>query len=98
MSQFDVYRLGDGTLALDLQSNLLDTGMRAMVPLRPLPDEMPRVPRLTPVLGVNGEPHVLRMDELASVPVRLLRTDPVADLSDERDKVRDALDYLFQGF
>ena len=98
MSQFDVYRLSDGTLVIDLQSDLFDNGMRTIAPLRPLDDAPRALPRLNPVLDVDGAPHMLRMEGLVVVMESVLRSEPLANLSHEYDAIRDAFDFLFHGY
>ena len=97
MSQFDVYRLPSGALALDLQSDLVETSLRAIAPLRPLEDRLPRTRRLNPVLNVNGESYVLRMESIATVRASRLPLEPIANLLDQRDKIHAAYDFLFEG-
>lgn len=56
-----------------------------------------RFKRLRPALSVNGRDYVLAIDRLASVVRRELQ-DPVDNVSEHRDSIRNALDLLFVGF
>lgn len=95
MARFHVYQLGSEP-AIDLQANLLDgLNTRVMAPLVPETD----VKRLVnnPRFNLNGTIYVMMREFLASVPSAELGTQ-VADLSDHRDRIIDATDFLFQGF
>lgn len=98
MPQFQVYRLPDGMLVLDLQSDLLRTRTRVVAPLLPVTDDLPALTRLEPVFEIDGVALALHTGELAAIPGRLLRQDPVADLRDRDDQIRRALDMVFLGF
>jgi toxin CcdB len=104
MSQFDVYANTDPTTktripyVVALQSDLLDAIENHVVaPLR-VKDDKSIVPvvRLNPVLLVNGKQYLLRVQDIATVPRRLLKK-PVANLSPQRDEILAALDLLFTG-
>ena len=98
MAQFLVYRLPDGALVLDLQTDLIRTGARVVAPLLPVTDAMPAITRLEPVFEIDGRQWALHSGELAAIPERLLRGPPVADLRDADYAIRGALDMLFSGF
>lgn len=98
MPQFHVYRLPDGMLVVDLQSDLLRTRTRVVAPLLPVTDDLPPLTRLEPVFDIAGVSLALHTGELAAVPGRLLRQDPVADLRPQEDQIRRALDMVFLGF
>ena len=97
MAQFQVYRLGDGMLVLDVQSDHIDTPTRIVAPLLPLDDRLPPYPRLVPVFDIAGLPHGLRVPDLAAVPGAIL-SERVMDLSGEDYAIRRALDMVFTGF
>jgi toxin CcdB len=105
MARFDVYRNPAATAEatpylLDIQSDWLDgLDTRVVVPLRRL-DRFATVKlpdRLTPTFVIESMHCMLETPKLASVPVRLLR-DKVINLSDHREVVTQALDFLLQGY
>ena len=98
MAQFGVYRLPDGVLVLDLQSDLIATGSRVVAPLLPVTEALPALTRLEPVFEIEGERYALHTAELAAIPERLLAGPPVADLTSEDYAIRGALDMVFSGF
>jgi toxin CcdB len=97
MSQFHVYRLPDGMAVLDLQTDLIDTGTRVVAPLLPITEALPAIRRLEPIFELGEVPLALHTAEMAAVPAHLL-TVSVADLSDQQDAIRSALDMVFSGF
>ena len=98
MRRLHVYRLVDGQLAPDVQSDYVDTGSRIVVPLVPVGDGSPVLPRLHPSVTVEGERYRLRTEALGAVEKPRIRPGALADISDQHDAVRDALDFLFLGF
>ncbi|MEW6293796.1 MAG: CcdB family protein [Pseudomonadota bacterium] len=105
MSQFDVCNNPDPgsrvriPFVVILQSDLLDAAENHVVaPLRPRQDaSVIPVLHLNPVVDVNGEKYVVRVQDIATVPRRMLKA-PVANLSHQRDEIVAALDFLFTGF
>ena len=104
MSQFDVYRNPDpGSQAripfvVVLQSDLLDAVENHVVaPLR-LKQENAIIPvvRLNPVVQIDGADYLVRVQDIATVPRRMLK-QRVANLSPQRDEILAALDLLFTG-
>ena len=98
MAQFHVYRLPDGQLVLDLQTNLIDTGSRVVAPLMPVSGQLKPVTRLEPEFEIGGDRLALHTAEMAAIPGGLLSGEPVADLSAEDYAIRGALDMVFSGF
>ncbi|MEP4199275.1 MAG: CcdB family protein [Aliishimia sp.] len=98
MAQFHAYRLSDGMLVLDLQTDLIDTGTRVVAPLLPAQENLRAITRLEPVFNVGGEQLVLHTAELAAVPSHVLPDTAIADLSDSDYAIRGALDMVFSGF
>jgi toxin CcdB len=98
VAQFHVYRLPDGALVLDLQSDVIDTGGRVVAPLLPVSDAARTLTRLEPVFEIEGSSLALHSGELAALPARLLSGPPVADLTAHDYAIRGALDMLFSGF
>lgn len=94
MPQFDVYRMRDGGLALDCQSDLLDhLSSRLTVPLLE-PERLPaRIARLHPSFDVAGRPLVMATHLAGAVAANALR-DPVASLAEHRFTIQAALDTL----
>lgn len=96
MAQYDVYRLADGQLVVDLQTDLIGIdASRVVAPLRD-PRRYTGFPGLTPQVEVGGHAWIVRMQELATVPGTQLRA-PVASLASQRDALRRALDILSDG-
>ena len=96
MAQFDVHRLQSGQLVVDLQTDLI--GIEASRIVAPLRDagRYAAFPGLTPVVEVDGEAWIVRVQELAAVPGAELR-EPVGTLAGECDALKRALDILIDG-
>ena len=104
MAQFDVHRNSGRDIRhipflLDVQSDLISSaGSRIVVPLvRTHAFGEPRAPRLYPVFMVDNISVVMVTTDLASILRSELGTK-VTSLAEHRDTIRDALDFLFQGF
>lgn len=97
--QFHAYRLPDGALVLDLQSDIVShLPTRLVAPLiRERPD-LQAIKVLEPVLEVAGGRFALHAAEMAAIPARLVSGEPVASLVSEDYAIRRALDMLFSGF
>jgi toxin CcdB len=96
MAQFDVYRLANGTLVVDLQTDLIGIeASRIVAPLREA-GRYAAFPGLTPEVTVQGAAFIVRVQELAAVPGTELRA-PVASLAGDRDTLKRALDILIDG-
>ncbi len=103
MAQFDIYRNPSPgakyvPYLLDVQSDLLagiDT--RIVVPLFHTTAFGPISRRLNPVFDVEGNKVVMSTAELSGVMPSALG-DKLGSLADKRDEIRDALDFVFQGF
>jgi toxin CcdB len=105
MPQFDVYRNPDRTTqaripyVVTLQSGLLaDLDHHVVAPLR-IAEDASIVPvlRLNPLVVVAEQRFHVRVQDMATVPRRMLKT-PVANLSPQREEILAALDFLFTGF
>lgn len=95
-----VYRLPNGVLVVDVQSDLLNpTNTRVVVPLIAATDLKGSQPgRLTPCFEVEGQSVMLLPLQMAAVPLRELGHHPVRRLTeDEAYAVRGALGVLFEG-
>ena len=96
MAQFDLWRLKDGLLVVDLQTDLIGVdASRIVAPLRDA-GRYATFPGLTPVVKVDGQRWIVRVQELAAVPAAELRTR-AGSLSDMRDALKRALDILIDG-
>ena len=96
MAQFDLYRLADGQLVVDLQTDLI--GIDASRVVAPLRDAGRYVafPGLTLRVEVDEASWIVRVQELAAVPGVELR-QPVGSLAAHRDALKRALDILIDG-
>lgn len=96
MAQFELYRLKDGQLVVDLQTDLI--GIEASRVVAPLRDAAlyTAFPGLTPSVEVEGATWIVRVQELAAVPRTELR-ESVGSLRDHRDALKRALDILIEG-
>ena len=97
MARFDLH-LRQGRLVVDVQADIIPyMGTRLVVPLYE-PDEVPRtMPRLHPVLAVEGRSYVLATHLMAAVPVAELGR-PFGSLDDHYDRIVAAIDMVFNGF
>ena len=101
--QFMVYRNNSNNRAypylLDVQSDIIDElNTRLVIPLFLL-DEVNGRParRLTPVLNVDGEDFLVMTHEMASVRQSQLGEE-VASVQEHRQAIKNALDFLLDGF
>lgn len=95
-----VYRLPNGVLVVDVQSDLLNpTHTRVVVPLIALMELNGAQPgRLTPTLEVEGQRVMLLPLQMAAIPLRELGHHPLRMLTeDEAYAVSGALGVLFEG-
>ena len=98
MAKYDVYRLPEGMLVLDCQSDhirLYDT--RVVIPLLPTGEDCAPVSRFEPLLSVGDEQLVLLTHLLGSIDKADLGR-PVVHLGDQADAIGVALDMLIYGF
>lgn len=97
MAQFDVFRLKNGMLVVDLQTDLIGMDASRMVaPLREA-GRYAAFPGLTPMVEIDGTVWIVRVQEMAALPGAELR-DIVTNLSAQRDVLKRAVDILFDGF
>lgn len=99
MAKHDVFPApgSDGWL-LDVQTDLLDgLNSRIVVPLMPLPFAPAPAMRLNPTFEIEGVIVSMVTQYLASVQEKTLG-QPIANLSQQHDKITAALDMVFQGF
>ncbi|WP_291994957.1 CcdB family protein [Candidatus Accumulibacter sp. ACC003] len=104
MAQFSVHRnpnpdsSTDYPLLLDVQSNLIaELGTRVAVPLCPA-STMKGQPlkTLTPLLQIDGKQYIMLTPQLAGIQKKHLGTE-VANLTQRRDEIIAALDFLITG-
>jgi toxin CcdB len=95
-----IYRLPNGVLVVDVQSDLLSlTNTRVVVPLISSIDlEGGKPRRLTPTFEVEGQKVMLLPLQMAAVPLRELSHQPVRMLTEgEAYAMSGALGVLFEG-
>lgn len=102
MARFDVFRFNSRSapLVVDCQADLLSAlATRVVVPLSPVDRAgQEALPRLKPVLEIEGARYVLMTTDISALPVKSLGPC-VANLeSDYRKEITDALDFLLLGF
>ena len=96
MAQFDVFRLRNGQLVVDLQTDLI--GIEASRVVAPLREEgrFAAFPGLTPQVSFEGTHWLVRVQELAAVTGSELGAC-IGSLAGERDVLKRALDILIDG-
>ncbi|MBC7103098.1 MAG: CcdB family protein [Parvibaculum sp.] len=83
---------------IELQADLLsDLNTRLVAPFAPAQHYRGAVPRLNPVIDIEGEPHVLLVQQMAALPKRLLARPPVKNAEAHRDNIIAAVDFLVTG-
>ncbi|WP_162932091.1 CcdB family protein [Solimonas sp. K1W22B-7] len=102
MAQFQAYRNSRGSreevpFLLDVQSNLIQTGSRLVVPLVLATRYGLLYTRLNPGFTVDGIKVIAAVSDLAAIDERELRM-VVADLSAHRDTLMQAIDFLITGY
>lgn len=96
MDSFLVHRFEDG-LVVDLQSSLLDgLATRVVAPLLPLDSAGPPLPRLHPIIEIEGRPHLLATHLLSAVPSVHLG-EAVTRLDSHYYDIKAAIDFVFDG-
>lgn len=98
MAQLDVYRLADGELVLDVQTDLLGSfDSRVVVPLMSPGDAPVRHRRLNPEVVVDGQAYVMVTQFMIALdrPELGVRVD---NLDRYYDQIKLAYDMLFNGF
>lgn len=97
VAQFDVYRLSNATLVVDLQTDLI--GLDATRIVAPLRDEgaYARFPGLTPSVEIEERRWIVRLPEMAAVPAGELQAR-IGSIGHARDELKRGLDILIDGF
>ncbi|MFO1141913.1 MAG: CcdB family protein [Amaricoccus sp.] len=95
--QFDVFRIEDGVLVVNVQSDLLDAmHTRVVAPLLPAGEAGRPMRGLNPGLRFGEDEVVLMPQLMATVAVRALGR-PVGSIGHLRDAVVRAMDILLTG-
>lgn len=99
MARFDVCEFGpDGSLVLDIQSDLLDDlNTRIVAPLMPIHIAPKPAKFLNPIFDIGDEQYVMITQFLSAVPAPQLGK-PIENLSDKFAEISRATDMVFQGF
>lgn len=96
MAQFDVFRLRNGQLVVDLQTDLIGIeASRVVAPLREA-GRYAAFPGLTPQVEIAGGQWIVRVHEMAAVPAAELGR-AVGSLATSRDALKRAVDILIDG-
>lgn len=97
MAQFDLHRLDDGVLVVDLQTDLIGLdATRLVAPLREK-GRYAAFPGLTPEVEAFDRCWIVRVPEMAAVPGGALGP-AVGSIRDAREAPKRALDILIDGF
>lgn len=98
MAQYDVYRLADGRLVVDMQASSLSAlPTRMAAPLMPIDKGPTPLAHLEPVLVVDGVACALHVGEMAAIPRSILCGPPVTTLTGDAYRITKAIDFLFTG-
>jgi toxin CcdB len=101
MARLDVHPMpgkGGRGYVLDVQAGLLDhLATRAVVPLVAMANAPTPIKDLNPVFEIDGVPHVMLTQAIASIPAIELRR-AVASLDSHHNEITRALDILLLGF
>lgn len=99
MDQFDICTLRERreTFVVILQSDIIaEQNTRIVAPLLAV-GTLPRLERLNPVIEIEGKPFILLVDQLLSIPSKVIDRK-IGSAAGQRDAIALALDYLFKGF
>ena len=96
MRQFDIVKLSDGSLAIQIQADLLDaTQTRVVAPLLLLKG-VKAAPKLHPTFEISGNTYLLATEQLGAVLIKDFKM-VLASAKDREWDVRRALDLVFMG-
>ena len=82
---------------LDVQTDLLDDLQTCVVVPLTVADKNKAISRLTPILNVNGTDYLMLTPQLAGI-MRKELGKPVTTISDSRNEIIGAIDFLVTGF
>ena len=101
MAQFDIYKNTNSATAkeypylLDIQNDLLNNlNTRVVVPLA---INFKPIKHLMPQFNINGQTLTMLTTEIAGVSTSLC-SEFVTNLSDKRNEIIDAIDFMINGF
>ena len=98
MAQYDVHRLPDGRLIVDMQASSLSAlPTRMAAPLVPADKGPTPLAHLEPVFIVDGASCALHVGEMAAIPRSVLSGPPVTTLVGDAYRITKAIDFLFTG-
>jgi toxin CcdB len=101
MARFDLHRVDTWHIPLlvNVQADILDgIASRVVIPLRAIGNaDEPPLPKLKPVLFVDGQHHVLVTTDIGAQPLRWLGK-PIGNIKEHRNTIIAAMDFLFQGY
>lgn len=98
MARLDVYRLSDGELVVDCQSDIhrhLDT--RFVIPLVPFDSRYPVKQDLNPVADLQGQKLIIVTEAASTISARDI-AGTVGNIDGAHDPIVRALDFLTGGF
>ncbi|MCS2148812.1 CcdB family protein [Scandinavium manionii] len=101
--QFVVYRNNGNSqvypFLLDVQSDIIEElTTRVVIPLYPLSRLTTKpVRRLTPILNIEGNDYLVMTHEMASIRLTQIG-DEVMNARPYRQTIKNALDFIFDGF
>ena len=94
MPRYDLHRLRDGELVVDVQSDFVSrTAGRVVVPLLPRADMPQPTPRLHPVVVFEGADYIVATHLISAVPAHVMGP-PLGSLRGEGERLTRALDTL----
>ncbi len=100
MAQFDVYRYSEAVpFVVDIQADLL-SGLktRTVIPLLAQAQaKQEQLPKLKPIIKVKGKNYVLMTTDIGTLRNSELK-EPLDNVTNQRQTIVDAIDFLFQGF
>ncbi len=101
--QYMVYRNNGNSKAypylLNVQSDIIDElHTRVVIPLYPV-NKLSTAPvkRLTPIISVEGNDYLVMTHEMASIRLSQMG-EAVLDARPSRQSIKNALDFIFDGF
>jgi toxin CcdB len=98
MAQYDVCRLPDGRLVVDMQApSLAALPTRMAAPLVPTGEGPTPLAHLEPVFVVDGVACALHVGEMAAIRRSVLAGPPVTTLAGDACRITRAIDFLFTG-
>ena len=96
MRQFDLVKLSDGSLAILVQADLLDTTLTRVVAPLLLLKGVKATPKLHPTFEVAGKTYLLATEQLGAVLLKDIKK-VVGSMKDREWDIRRALDLVFVG-